>query len=479
MSEIVNNIIGHKNVCTEVVAKNLCIGCGICASVCPHENLKIEFNSFGEYNALDALEIGNSCGEKCNLCLKVCPFYNNKDNEDTLGNKLFAETPGIKHTPETGYYIESFVGYSSVKSHRENGASGGLATWTLEKLLTDNLVDHVACVSPNNDPEKLFKFKICNTPEEVRECSRSCYYPVETSEVIKHILSHKGRYGIIALPCMCKAVRLAMQLIPKLKRRIKFVLGLVCGQTKSKFFVEYICGLGGGDPLCLKQVMFRIKDPNRPASNYGMKFVSDDRTNPAFEGVVFWTEGMNRIWCNRYFTPKACNFCDDVFAELADVCFMDAWLPGYSKDPNGHSIVVVRNKELADIFSRAADNRAIERTYINIAEVIRSQQGILDAKRGDLLERRHLAENEGKATLQKRFYLCKPRLSPVRKLLIKLTWQISQESPKKWSESGKSLQRFEEEFTSIVSKVEKLRAIDRYLRVPVAVFRKMRRMLSW
>ncbi|HUU20337.1 MAG TPA: Coenzyme F420 hydrogenase/dehydrogenase, beta subunit C-terminal domain [Sedimentisphaerales bacterium] len=472
MSEIKDNIIDHKNVCTEVVSKNLCIGCGICAIVCPRENLKIEFNRFGEYNAL---EIGNSCGEKCNLCLKVCPFFNNKDNEDTLGKKLFAETPGIKHTPETGYYIDSFVGYSNIKSHRENGASGGLATWTLEKLLTDNLVDHVACVSPNDNPEKLFKFKICNTPEEVRECSRSCYYPVETSEVIKHILSHKGRYGIIALPCMCKAVRLAMQLIPKLQRRVKFILGLVCGQTKSKFFAEYVCALGGGDPYSLNRITFRIKDSNRPASDFGMKWACRDRANRFSEGVVFWTEGMNRIWSDRYFTPKACNFCDDVFAELADVCFMDAWLPNYFRDSKGYNIVTVRNKELSNIFSRAADNGAIERTYINIAEVIRSQQGVLDAKRGDLLERRYLAENEGQATPQKRFYLCKPRLSPVRKLLIKLTWKISQESSNKWSESGKSLQCFEEEFTSIVSKVEKLRYIDRYLQMPAAVFRKMRR----
>ena len=252
-----NSITGHKNVCTEVVGKNLCIGCGICASICPHENLKIEFNKFGEYNAF---ETGNICDEKCHLCLDVCPFYNNKDNEDVLGKKLFAETPGIKHTPETGYYIDAFVGYSSVKSHRENGASGGLATWTLEKLLTDNLVDHVACVSPNNDFEKLFKFKICNTTREVRECSRSCYYPVETSEFIKHILQHEGRYAIIGLPCVCKAVRLATQVNPKLKSRIKFVLGLVCGQMKSKFFAEYICALGGGDPHSLNGITFRIKD---------------------------------------------------------------------------------------------------------------------------------------------------------------------------------------------------------------------------
>jgi len=475
MSEIVNNITGHKNVCTEVVGKNLCIGCGLCAAICPRENLKIKFNRFGEYNAL---QIGNRCGEKCGLCLKVCPFYKNEDNEDTLGKKLFAETAGIKHTPETGYYLDSFVGYSNVKNHHKNGASGGLATWTLEKLLDDNLVDHVACVSPNDDPEKLFKFKICNTPEEVRECSRSCYYPVETSEVIRHILQYEGRYAIIGLPCVCKAVRLAMQLSPKLQRRIKFVLGLVCGQTKSKFFAEYICAMGGGDPYSLSGITFRIKDSNRPASDFGMKWICRDKSNRTSEGVVFWTEGMNRIWCDRYFTPNACNFCDDVFAELADTCFMDAWLSPYSKDPNGHSIVIIRNKKLANIFCRAVENVAIKRTYINIEEAIRSQQGVLDAKRGYLRERQKLVETKGQVMLEKRFHLCKVRLSPLRKLLIELTWQISEESPRKWSESRKSLQCFEKDFASIVSKVKKARAIDRCLQVPVAVFRKISKVLS-
>lgn len=459
MSEIVNNITGHKNVCTEVVGKNLCIGCGICASICPRENLKIEFNRFGDYNAF---EIGNSCEEKCSLCLEVCPFYNNKDNEDTLGKKLFAETPGIKHTPETGYYIESFVGYSNIKSHRENGASGGLATWTLEKLLTDNLVDYVACVSPNNDPEKLFKFKICNTPEEVRECSRSCYYPVETSEVIKHILSHKGRYGIIALPCMCKAIRLAMQLIPKLKRRIRFMLGLVCGQTKSKFFVEYVCGLGGGDPHYLKQVTFRIKDPSRPASDYGMKFVSENGMNPSCEGVVFWTEDMSRIWCDRYFTPNACDFCDDVFAETADVSFMDAWLPEYVTDGKGHSIVLTRNREINDLFlSECRKKRTVK--VISIGATISSQSSVLFDKRSLIGGRYSRARRAGLPTRPIRSGLVR-LCRYYQRLEVGVKLRISQESPNQWINSGKNIRRFRKKLRRLTMWLKTMRSGRKFLK---------------
>ncbi|MDH4240184.1 MAG: Coenzyme F420 hydrogenase/dehydrogenase, beta subunit C-terminal domain [Phycisphaerae bacterium] len=459
MSEIVNNITGHKNVCTEVVARNLCIGCGICASICPRENLKIEFNKFGEYNAL---EIGNSCGEKCNLCLQVCPFYNDKDNEDTLGKKLFAETPGIKHTPETGYYLNSFVGYSNIKSHRENGASGGLATWTLEKLLTGNLVDHVACVSGNNDPEKLFKFKICNTPEEVRECSRSCYYPVETSEVIKHILSHKGRYAIIALPCMCKAIRLAMHLIPKLQRRIRFMLGLVCNQTKSKFFVEYICGLGGGDPNCLRQVTFRIKAPSRPASDFGLRFISENGVNPSREGVVFWTEGMNRIWFDRYFTPNACDFCDDVFAECSDATFMDAWLPEYVTDGRGHSIVLTRNREINNIFlSECRKKRTVN--LISIDATIRSQSSVLFDKRSLIRERYSRYRRASLPTRPIRSGLMSScRYDQRVEAGIKL--RISRESPSQWISADKDIERFRKRMRGLTLRLGAIREARKFLK---------------
>jgi coenzyme F420-reducing hydrogenase beta subunit len=448
-----------ENVCIEVVAKNLCIGCGLCAGICPQKTLEIRFNEFGEYAARD---IRGKCPDGCDHCLKVCPFSGRSQDEDTLGKNLFAETPGIKHTPETGYYINSLVGYSNINSHRENGASGGLATWTLERLLTDNLVDHVACVSPNVDPEKLFKFKICNTAEEVRECSRSCYYPVETSEVIEHILSHKGRYGIIALPCMCKALRLAMQLIPKLKRRIKFVLGLVCGQTKSKFFVEYICGLGGGDPHYLKQVMFRIKDPSRPASDYGLKFISENGMNPSREGVVFWTEGMNRIWFDRYFTPNACDFCDDVFAECADATFMDAWLPEYVTDGKGHSIVLTRNREINDLFlSECRNKRTVK--LISIGATISSQSGVLFDKRSLIGERYRRYRRASLPTRPIRPGLMSScRYDQRVETGIKL--RISQESPRQWISAGKDIERFRKRMKGLTVRLGAIREARKFLK---------------
>ncbi|MHC4165389.1 MAG: Coenzyme F420 hydrogenase/dehydrogenase, beta subunit C-terminal domain [Planctomycetota bacterium] len=437
-----SNITGYKNVCTEVVGKNLCIGCGLCAGVCPRENLKIYFNRFGEYNAL---EIGNGCGGKCNLCLKVCPFYNNKDNEDTLAKTLFGKTPGIRHTPECGYYLDAFLGYSSVRSHRENGASGGLATWTLESAINSKLVDHVVCVSSNNDPEKLYKFAICSNPAAVRASSKSCYYPVEASQVTRHILEVEGSYAIIGLPCVCKAIRLAMRINPKLQRRIRFVLGLVCGQTKSKFFAEYICALGGGDPRHLKDVTFRIKDPDRPASDYGMRFVCDNGQDSCQEGVIYWTDGMDKIWCNRYFTPNACNFCDDAFAECADAVFMDAWTEPFKKDYRGHSIVLVRNSTISDLIEAGQSEGEVAVKNFAIDEVIQSQLALIHEKRAAVRWRLAAAKKNRTSTRSVRTHLMQPgRLN--RHLETRIMWRLSRESGKKWKDCGGDIDIFQRAF---------------------------------
>ena len=114
-----------------------------------------------------------------------------------------------------------------------------------------------------------------------------------------------------------------------------------------------------------------------------MKWGCRDKAERVGEGVVFCTEGMNRIWCDRYFTPNSCNFCEDIFAELADVCFMDAWLPAYKSDFRGTNIVLVRSSEILACYQNTGFNDASLRP-IKIDDVIKSQIGVVRAKRGEM-----------------------------------------------------------------------------------------------
>jgi coenzyme F420-reducing hydrogenase beta subunit len=387
----------YRNICEVIVAKDYCIGCGICAGICPVHVLEMKFNFYGEYQPA---EIKTGCLPKCDLCLRGCPFWNQKDNENILAKQLFGNESEIKHTNETGYYLESYVGYSNVDGHRTNGSSGGMATWLLETLLKEGLVDYAVCVTHNPDPKKLFKFSVLNSVEEIRSASRSCYYPVELSEVIDYILHHDGRYAITGLPCFIKGLRLATRQNKRLRERLIYMIGLTCGQMQSKHFAEYLCALKGGEPDSLSEITFRIKDPCRPASDFGFRF--NCLTGKIKEGEIYWKSGMDEIWHDSYFTPNACRYCDDIFAETADIVFMDAWLPEYQTDPLGNNLFQVRSEKLLSLISKKNHLGEISVSAISKEKIILSQIGVIRKKRGDLAYRLAFNQNRKDFYPQKR-----------------------------------------------------------------------------
>ena len=379
-----------SSVLAKVVERGFCIGCGVCAAVCPSHRLDMQFNTFGEY--IPVVRDGLSCSPNCQACLAVCPLSDGSPNEDDLGCELFAQTAEMKHVSPVGYYLDSLAGFSRVEGHRVNGASGGLVTWTLETLLESGAVDRAICVTSTPGQRPLFRPKVCSQPAEIRRCSGSCYYPVEFSRVLREVLTVEARYAIVTLPCVAKALRLAAKRNRALSRRIRYVLGLTCGQSKSAFFAEYACALAGGDPAGLKEVQFRVKDPQRSASDHGIQLTwAQDGTSKCTK-TIFWGEGPGRAWSKRYFTPAACNYCDDVFAETADASFMDAWLPSYVSDSAGTSIVVIRHPALRSLFADGVRAGTLQADPISVDLAIESQRSAIRAKGETLRKRLHLAK---------------------------------------------------------------------------------------
>ncbi len=464
--------------CTEIVAHDLCIGCGLCAGVCPSGNLRIESNDFGQYAPVG----DDRCADGCDLCLRVCPFSDMADDEDALGRERFSAVDGIRHRPETGYWLDTAVGYANVGGHRDRGASGGLVTWVLETLLKEGRIDAAVCAVPTGRRGALFEFAVCRTADEVRRGARSCYYPVELSGAIRHVLRHEGSYAVTALPCYAKALGRAMAAMPKLRRRVRFVLGLVCGQYKSKYFAEYLCAFGGGDPARLDEIAFRLKDPKQTALYEGIRFVSGAGTDARREGVVREAQVPGRLWSNRYFTPVPCCFCDDVFAECADATFMDAWLPAYVPDGRGHSIVIARDPALAALLGRGRDAGDLALEPLDATDVIRSQQGVVDSKRGTLREWMRLAEAAGCRVPRKRTHLFSTaRLACLEKARARCVWQIAHESRRRWPESGKNLPRFRAMMRPLAARAALVWRMSQFLdapwRVPAALVRRLRRIL--
>ncbi len=431
-----------KTVLESTVVNNLCIGCGICASVCPVRHLRMELNQYGEYNPV----LDTPClSESCQICKSVCPNIPVTSDmqevvtEDELAAEWYGVIPDIQHNSVTGYHYCSFVGHVTDHDRRIESASGGLLTWTLEQLLLQKKVDHLICVESRADEQPLFGFTVCSSVEELRRCTRSCYYPVEASQIIRYIMENDSRYAMVALPCVAKAVRLAQRMSPRLKERLRYVLGLTCGQGKSVFFVEAVCSLGGGKPHDMKIVHFRTKDKLRPAFDFGIQFQCVDQSGNTTDRNIFFTQGVNSLYIDRHFTLNGCDYCDDIFSECADASFMDAWLPEYSQDWRGSSIVICRTPEIADLFRQG---QHISCKVISIKMVIRSQVGNCNLKRNIAPYRLGLATIKGKVVPYRRI---KPSLqsgSFLGKIQARIAMRISQDSREKWITSANDYRKY-------------------------------------
>ncbi|MBK6959457.1 MAG: Coenzyme F420 hydrogenase/dehydrogenase, beta subunit C-terminal domain [Nitrosomonas sp.] len=306
----------------QVVNNGYCIGCGVCQSADPAISIKL--NNYGEYEA----HIENSNEEGRRIASQVCPFATSV-NETDLAEELF--TGQMQHEV-IGRFMGLFAGYSFYD--RDSGSSGGLITFIIKKLFELKKIDYAILVRPstsNNDRGLEFSFDVISCEKEVSSGATSFYYPVTYSEVLTFITNTPGRYAISGIPCFHKAIRLLKRQNPLFRERIQYQLGLVCGQLKSTFYFEYLLRCAGVPSGKIESACFRRKDTKSRADEY------------FFEAVVRGKDDTYRInnrsiginWGMGLFKPKACDYCDDVFAETADIAVMDGWLPQYAINGRG------------------------------------------------------------------------------------------------------------------------------------------------
>ena len=279
----------------------------------------------------------------------ICPFSPHARDEDQLAAALYPDAPTID--PRVGRFAAAYVGHVEEEGFRPLGSSGGMVSWVAAELLRRGLVDGVAHVA-EADPERegrYFGYRIARSEDAVRAGAKSRYYPIELSAVLDEIRARPGRYAVVGIPCFIKAVHLARAEEPLLAERIRFTLGLFCGHMKSARMVESFALQMGVSPGAVEAVDYRLKNADRPANWY--------RTQLKLAGGATaeqdWWHLLEGDWGSGFFQNSACNFCDDVVAETADIAFGDAWVEPYSSDGRGTNVVIVRSPLLHDLVERA------------------------------------------------------------------------------------------------------------------------------
>ena len=349
-----------------IVRSGLCIGCGSCVAQANNGPAAMDWDAYGQKKPIGPASF---MGEATEAFSRTCPFSPLARNEDQLALERFAEAP--LSDPRIGRYEAAYVGAVAEPDFRAEGSSGGMVSWVAAELLRQGLVDGVAHVAPEL-PETgngFFRYRISRDLDQLRGGAKSRYYPVDMAGVIAQIRAVPGRYAVVGIPCFTKAVNLLREEDPVLKERIVFVLGLFCGHMKSARMIESFAWQMGAEWSEVQKVEYRLKNPDRPANWYTAQLTQRDGSARTQD----WWHLVDGDWGSGFFMNSACNYCDDVVAETADIAFGDAWVEPYSSDGRGTNVVIVRSPLVHGLVQNAIGEGRLDLQPVDHEFVVQTQ----------------------------------------------------------------------------------------------------------
>lgn len=353
-----------------VIKNNLCTGCGACISEDEHKQAKMIWDE----NGFLVPQLGvNSTQEKM---ISVCPFAPEQKNEDELG-ELFLKDRTENYNSKLGYYTNLYAGYA--KQFRETSSSGGIATYVFKRLLEEKIVDHLFIVKEKNGE---YSYQFFSNFQDITKISKTRYVPVTMVELFEKISTTDGKVAVSGVACFVKAIRLKQYYYPELKEKIPFVVGIICGGLKSKFYTDFLAQSAG----CFSEYQnaeYRVKNKESFALDY--KFSCVEKNTNKIHMVEMKTLGD--MWGTGLFKSNACDFCDDVVTELADISLGDAWIDPYDKSGLGNSIIITRSDKADHIISLGVISGDLKLNLLNTEKIIQSQSGSYNHRHKGLLFR--------------------------------------------------------------------------------------------
>lgn len=400
---------------SDVLNRGMCVGCGACELVSP-ALLRVELDDFGKWSATmrgdDEAMLANASS--------VCPFSDDSSNETAIASRVW---PDLPVDDRIGRWRDIWAGRIRDEELIAGSSSGGLTTYVLTELLDREVVDGVIHVGKSSDGH--FEYKVSTSDDEVLLSRKSNYTSVTLASVIRQIKGDGRKYALVGLPCFIRAARLLADGDDELRNQLVLFVGLVCGHLKTRFFAESLGWQAGVEPDDIGAVDFRIKEKGRPSNRYRYSVTSRST------GAVFtrrMSEVVDGSWGHGAFQPEACNFCDDIFAETADVVFADAWLPQYTSDWHGTNVVLSRSAIVSDILRDGVKRDEVELDVLTVDEAVESQAGNFRHRRDGLRVRLFDDLAEGLSVPQKRVMPSLDHVHPRRIRLIRARRQLSAKS---------------------------------------------------
>lgn len=367
----------------KVLENELCTGCGVCISEDKSKTSKMVWN--GSKFLVPQLTEFSSKDEMYG----VCPFNPDNKNEDELGEIIFKKHNN-NYNNRIGFYNGLYAGYS--KKFRDTSSSGGIATYIFEKLIKNNIVDYLFIVQEGSEG---FEYQLCKNIDDIRKISKTRYMPVTLEKLFTEIYNIEGKVAVSGVSCFVKAIRIKQEKNPILKEKIPFVIGIICGGLKSKYYTDFLAQSAGCNSE-YSSIQYRVKNKESFALDY--KFSCKENNNGKIHMVDMLSLGD--MWGTGLFKSNACDFCDDVMNELADISLGDAWIAPYDRCGSGNSVIITRSPLAGSLIGQGLVSEELSLDEISLERMIQSQSGSYNHRHKGLYYR--ISKFKNKEMLNKR-----------------------------------------------------------------------------
>jgi len=334
----------------KIMRKELCVGCGTCAGICPMEAIKMEIDRRGFYIP----KVDEKKCTYCGICIKVCPQNNRINNFKELNEFVFEKIPDDK---VLGNSIDYYIGHSEDENLRFEASSGGMVTQLLITALEEEIIDGALVTRMRKDDPLIPEPFIARTKEEIISAMGSKYCPVPANIMLKEIIESKDneKFAVVCLPCHLIGIRKAEKLNQKLRDKIVLHIGIFCASTNSFLGTDFI----------LKQM--EIEKKNVRSIKYR------GRGWPGYMQIENTEGDIKRLFLQHplyfgaiypCFANKNCITCNDHISLLSDISIGDPWR--IEEDPKGNSLMISRTSS-----GEEAIKTAINCSHIKIKKIKR------------------------------------------------------------------------------------------------------------
>lgn len=354
-------ILNVKNV-NDVAKQRLCIGCGVCESVCSKS--LISLRDFVEEGIRPIVEKGQC--ESCNACLDVCPGIGVRFNPPDPSHPFGANPEKI-----WGPLLEIWEGYATDENIRYKGSSGGALTALAAYCLENEKMTGVLQTGQDPKDPVQNRTRLSRNREHLFKAMGSRYSPASIGNGLNLVRNAEGCCAIIGKPSEIAGIRKAMDRDIVLREKVGVLMSFFCAETPAT----------KGTIELLKKMNY---DHKRLASLRYRGEGWPGHFTPVAEGEREPREKLayRKTWAYlRSYLPWATNIWLDGSGELADISCGDPWyeLPD-GKNP-GFSLLVVRTER-----GRKIVQGAIKAGYLTVkpAELwkLEKSQGSISTKKG-------------------------------------------------------------------------------------------------